>query len=457
MSWYYPQAAMTLTVLWEDFNLKSDPTTQKTYQLSVLAKRLTVKNNDYSTADTFEAEIDYKSFPFDPRCIRSCGVTIHMENMEKLTRAGRQAQIVPSTANTIFQGFADEEGIDFDDESRTVKLEGRDFTALLIDQKYLENKPVDVSQPLDVIIKTLLAQIPAFAKITFDDRTGVSPLPVMKAYAPDFNSKLAGQKNTARDDTYWDIITDLVARAGLICYIELDKLVLSSPRVMYNPSQAKKFVYGKNLKTLKFKRKLGRHKGFNVQVRALNIQTKEVLTASIPAQATVLWSKLTGVANSVVKVPVVKPDGTQGEPQIAPAMSFRVKDVANLDKLIEIGEKIYEELSRQQIDGEFTTKEMEADQIDGACFDLLGIRNGTPVQIELDAADLHGISRITSDAEREKFLVARGYEKSVAQVLARTFNKFPNVFYTKAVTFRMDASDGFALTLEFVNFIDLKL
>lgn len=453
---------MTLRVLWEDFGLKTDAALQEVYSLPILARRLTVNINDYNTADTFDAEIDFKSFPFDPRTIRACGVTIHMENKKKVFLGDNQLNLItPTPENTIFQGFVDEESISFDEEKRTVRFEGRDFTSILIDTKYLQGKPIDMGAPLDTLIQQLLDQVKSTVKIEVDNRVldangNKLPLPNVKQFFPDFGQPLAGHKNVGRDDTYWEIITDLVQKAGLICFIELDKLVISTPRVLYDKNKAKKFIYGRNVKTLEFKRKLGRHKGFNVAVRYLDLGTKEVLLAQIPEEASEDFAKRTGQARKRIQIPVVNPDGTLGTPKDAPFITFRVTNVKNKAHLIEIGEKIFEEMSRQQIEGSLTTHDMQTvEESTDKDFDLLKLRVATPIKIELDQGDMHGLGRLKSVAEREKFLKARGWSTSVAHAFAESLGKFSPVFYTKAAGFTLDADNGFSLKVDFLNFIDL--
>ena len=100
MSYYYPQAAVKLRILPEDFQLTSDASLQLPIEVIVQAKKLTVTRNDYKTTDTFNMTIDYKNFPFDPRTIRACGVIIYMQDMGQ----GGQ-KLVPSQANAVFSGF----------------------------------------------------------------------------------------------------------------------------------------------------------------------------------------------------------------------------------------------------------------------------------------------------------------------------------------------------------------
>lgn len=479
MSYFYPQASMTLGIIWEDFKFTSDASLQEAYSLPVMAKSVTVNVNDYTSADTFEAEIDYKMFPFDPRTIRALRVTIHMQDVGKLYHGTNSLNALNRTAeNTIFIGFADEESISFDDDKRTVKIEGRDLTALLIDKHYLGG-PIPLTDPLDVAIQNILNQIPETAQGTSSmqiDLRGVekSDMPVLANFmTADGDHKLNGHKNVDRDENYWEVIQDIIARAGFISFVELDKLVITRPRALYNASSAKIFVYGSNIKNLTMKRKIGRKKTFNVIMRSFNLQTKEVIEAKIPAEATADWSRATGISQGEVKIPELGPKGEQIEQakwKPAPYMSFRIPNCKDKDHLIAAAQEVYEEIGRQQIEGQFETRDMIVLQgiEKRSNFDVLKIRNGTPIQILIDQGDLRGIAdvrvlengKIEPDAtarKRAKYLIDRGYEVSIANAFARSMDKFANIFYTKAIKFSLDAENGFEASIEFLNFIDTKL
>jgi hypothetical protein len=244
MSIYYPQGALTLRVRWEDFGSK-DSKLVDDYTLRILARNITVEITDYTEADTFQAEIDFKSFPFDPRSIRSCGVTIHIEDKGKIFDGNELDLLEPSEENIVFIGFADEESISFDDNSRVVKMSGRDYTSLLLDIKRIVPEPLPLTKPVDQIIKMLLNEQKATDKIEIELR-GIDSLPTLSELAPDFNETTSA-KNPKRNESYWDLIQHLLERAALIGYIELESLVITKPRNLYQRKNIKQFIYGKNL------------------------------------------------------------------------------------------------------------------------------------------------------------------------------------------------------------------
>jgi hypothetical protein len=505
VSYWYPQAAVELRILFEDYKLTSAADTQKPYRLLVVTTNMTVNVNDYKTSDTFELEIDYKNFPFDPRTIRACGVVIYLQDMQRLQKDdGQPNTIVPGAAtfldskipNSIFTGFADEEEITFDDSKRMVKLTGRDITALLIDQKYLKNTPISLNQPIDTAILTLFKDFAATAMIrvvnkTVDANGNIIPLPTLAKFYPDFGSPMAGQKNVGRHENYWEIIQDIVARCGLICFMSrtilndgtlVPTLIITTPKNQNVDTDDIKMIYGVNVKNLMLKRKLGRFKGFNVQVRS--IYQKNVLIAKIPEQATQSWGTSYGFQYnpqlvsgpnvsgetqnfSPISVPVLKPDGSldTSTTQLAPYITFNVPNVTDLDALIQIGQTFYEQYSLQQLEGSFETTEMLGrggkkgsgiEQYNQAKqYDMTQIVKGQTICLELYPEDLKQISRLHSTQARTNYLISRGYELAVATVFATTLGKFSPRFQIKSYAISLNQDTGFSLKVNFQNVINL--
>ncbi len=498
MSQYYPQASVELRILPEDFQLVSDASKQATKTLHVVARDVTINVNDYKTTDTFSMDIDYKHFPFDPRSIRSCGVVIYLQDMEKLYNEdgsintivpGRGTKLDPKTPNSVFIGFVDEESIDFDDSKRSVRFEGRDITALLIDQKYQTNSPLVLNQPLDTILNILLSTFAATSKIAVVNLTNTK-LPTLAQYYPDFGSPMAGQKNVGQHESYWEIIQDIVSRCGLICYMGntvsgndlVPALFLNTPRNQATNVDDIKFIYGINVKNLKFKRKLGRFKNFNVQVRSR--VGKEVLIAKIPEEATVEWGKAFGFQYdptlvggpgatplttnfAPVSIPVLKPDGSldASSTHVAPYITFNVPNISDKDQLIRIGQTLYEQYSLQQLEGSFDTFEMVGrgsttdagvNQFNSLTqYDLTKIKKGQTICLEINTDDLSRISRFNSVSDRTKYLIENNYDKEVAAIFASTMGKFSARFQIKSYSMHVNQDSGFKLSVNFQNIIDL--
>lgn len=449
---------MTLRVNWENFDKENEALLNEVYKFPILCRNVIVELNDYTLADKFSCEIDYKSFPFDPRTIRSCGVSVHIEDQKRIFRGNSLDILKPTEANTVFQGFADEESISFDNENRIVRMEGRDFTSLFADVKYTGG-PISLSKTVDELINDLIQDQEATKQIQINNKTG-DILPILSELAANLESTSA-TISPKRNESYWDVIQKIINRAGLIGYIELDKFVISKPQKLFDREKAKQFIYGRNVQSLSFKRKLGRHKGFNVRVVSVNLDEKTIVEAKIPEEAT-----NPNIKSPRVSIIQLDSKGKKIEPpKDAPFMTFKIPDIANKDHLIKVGEKIFEELSRQQIEGQISTLEMEIPEITKKSEDNVvsqtkpvsfnTIRNGTPILITMEMDDLEKIRTISTLAERRKFLILRGYEPNIAAAFASSMNRISTPFYTKSVKFTIDKESGFNMDLDFINFIEL--
>lgn len=462
MSYWYPQACVKLRILNEDFKLASDPSLQKTYPLIVVPRNVSINVNDHKTSDTFSMDIDYKTFPFDPRIIRYCGVTVYVQDMQSLVNPnGSLNTIRPIDSSAVFAGFVDEESISFDDTKRNVHFEGRDFSGLLIDQKYLEQVPIDLHGPLDLAIGNFLAQFPATKEIVLTD-INLKPipagsLPILGTFYKSGVDPHGGQMNTSGHETYWDIINSMVTQAGLICYMHLNALVITTPRNLFGTQADAKFIYGKNVKTFTMKRKLGRLKNFNLLVRSRVGST--VNEARIPLEAFTDWATSYGIPQAAVTVPVMRPDGTldNSTGNIAPYISFPVQQgIADKGALIRIGQSAYETYSRQQIEGTIETRDMLTHSAAVPQIDLTQLDIGQPIALEIDTDDLTAISRFPNVSTRIDYLIQRNYARDVAVAFATSMGKFSQSFYTKSYTLQMGQDTGFSLKINFVNIIKLS-
>jgi hypothetical protein len=457
MSLYYPQGGVILRPRWEDFGSGS-AILQEVKDIPVSCRSLSVERNDYSEADTFKATIDYAAFPFDPRCMRACAVTICMEDRKKTYNLDNSLNLIePTPDNTVFIGFADESSIKFDDTTRTVQLEGRDYTSLFIDQKRVNTEPIALSKPIDQIIQDLINEQLATKDIKVDNRTGENPMPTLAQLAPDFNP-VTSVKNQKRKETYWEIMQDIVSRVGFVGFIELDKYVITKPQNIYEKKNIKHFIYGGNIKDLNFTRKLGRAKDFNVLVKSFNPLEKRIEEAKLPEEAKDAQF-IANFGNVRTTVPQLDKDGKKIDPpKDADFYTFLVKDITNKEQLIKIGESIFEELSRQQIEGSLTTYEMEVPEErneDTSPIKFSQMRNGSAIRIFLSQAELKEIDSNANKAQRKAFLLRRGYPRELADAWADSLSRINTVFYVKSVMFEMDMDNGFTMKIDFINFIDL--
>lgn len=463
MSIYYPQSAVVIRVYWEDFGSPKDILSKEMVLDPIVPKSVEVEINSVNEADTFKMDLDYKTFPFDPRTIRALGVTIHMEDVETIfDNRGVQKKITPSEENIILVGFADENKINFSSEDRTVSIEGRDFTALLIDQKFFAPPP-NLTLKLDILMKQLIDSVKGAESIEIQNNTG-EDLPIPSSILTDIN-KLAGKKNSRKNDTVWDVMQGILRKLALKGYIDKDKFIIDKPKNAYTGRNGfTQFVYGLNLSSLEFERKIGRFRGVNIKAVGLSFEDKSLITAEIPKESTDP-ELIKRFGNTPIQVKKLGADGKPLSDQTAEYITFPVSNVKDKAHLITVAEQIFYEYSRQQLEGRLSTKEMllpERVFNDGKTtkeirkVNFSSIKNGSPIEIFMSVDDMKEISQISSLNEKKKYLINRFYSPQVAEALATSMNRISTPFIVRSATFKIDSDNGFEMDIDFLNIIDVN-
>jgi prophage tail gpP-like protein len=466
---YYPQSAVTLGILWEDWDGKVN-LTDEVYELVAVPKDLEIEINSYKEADTARITLDYKNFPFDPRSIRSLKVTCHIADLEKLFDAqGNPTVLSPVDVtqltdqqrekfeqqlreNTVFAGFADESTMEFNDGAREIVIEARDQTSLLIDTKY-PRTTTKLDQPFFDTIRSVLDTYESTQHIKIEARPAslITSTPIIASASSDIND---ATKNTKPGESMWDYIVDLCNRVALIPFIELDKLVITEPRILYTDSNRSLFTWGHNLRTLRFKRKLGRNKGINIEVRSLNELSKEVISVKYPEDSP------GGKAQTIPHIV----DG-ENKTKVAPYHVFLLKNIVNSDILLKQAENIWNEMARQEMEGSLSTKEMlicmegkdERTKVDH--MKITDVKMGTPIEVQIEAEDAKVLGTLEGrgvDAMR-KYLVSRCYPTRVADAISQSYElmrKTATPYYTTKARLTVNQS-GFQADIDFINFIEI--
>ena len=477
MKVYYPKCVALIDLIAHDYG---DQNQKPEFHFLVSPTSCSVNINAYNLADTANLAVRFEDFPFDPRLIRSLRVTILILDLKDL-RDFTSADVQNNLDKVVFTGFADTHKIQLGQSERMVQVECRDYTALLIDSTFdnanLEDaegkrlRKIRLDRPVKAIIKDLLSNVPAAKNIEIDDRSGRGEQNFKKA-VPNF-SLVSGEEVSDglyhyadKNETYWDVIVSLCEAAALVCYIELDKLVLTTPRILYEGGiQNKKtlqFIYGFNLMALEFFRNLGKKKKFNILLRSFNVRENKRLQVSIPRDADKAWADSMNVDKAIQKIKELNTEGV-AESRNAPAFTFLLSDKTK-QELVDYGQKVFEEIVRQQLEGSCETNEMVVNDDRGVEFDLTQIKVGTPVKIEIAQEDVRNILRTgsggekISDGQRVAYLMRRGYPQRTAEALikavAKGTGKLRPTFYTREAVF--DFSDqGFACRIGFVNYIQL--
>lgn len=431
MRTYYPRMRAVLQVLFEDFadfgdGIKAVSNSQRplVHTYEVVPQSMKIEANAAREADTFELELDYSDFPFDPRTVRSCLVSLHLADVRH-----PQQQLAGGSRDTLrFIGFLDEPESALSEKGDTVTLAGRDYTGLYLDKPWVT--AIRVDRPFSHVVADIINGVPgaehptdmpaAIAVQKLSDRLGKTK------YSP------------SQGDDAWTVLTELSQLLGVIPVFDLDTLRFRDA-TSFGGGEAV-FLYGENIKSLRFRKKLNEARTRQVKVVCWDEAARESREATYPTEPIVLRRKVS----------------TQGKvtTEAAPLITFTVAGGFTPDELSELARDIYEREARQQVEGEIETCEM-VDLTEG--MDLTRLANGDAVFLKLGRVSPSDLAQMTvREAVRELTRGPNPMNRDAAYALARAFQsarRLSTRFYVQSATHRMSREDGYALSVRFINFV----
>lgn len=417
-------------------------------------------------------------------------------------------------SNELFRGFVDDWEISLTGRD-TLDITARDLTGPLLDAELPENALRDLPNilPLDQVIQLLLTGdggptpvtsrrfgLPGFRGIVVVNEVAApgstpdllieEPLPILKDIRPPMwysSKKMAtkGRRNPADPGqriTYWDAITDLVTSAGLIVYMRPGKIpiqvpsvgsvlpasevVITNPQTYYiesrttgfafsNLSTQRQLVYGRNVEEMTIKRKLGGVKTPTIEVRSFDPVTGIRLFGRYPPLPTNTQPALgTAGAGDREEIKVFVLDEISGP-------------LAQL-QLVATARSIYEQLGRGEITVNLRTKHMaglEQNIDSGVVGDLLRLRPGDPITIEVEPADVeagrvaaHTLFTAATINERIISMVAKGLPEEIATLAATAMNNpfIQQEFRTSKNTMNFAHDQGWDFQIHAINYLDVR-
>ena len=410
-----------------------------------------VVKNAYTKADTFRVKVDFEDFPFDPRLLRGGTVQLFLGSADGPADVGywSRQDTAASRAQCLMAGVVDYFEPTLDENGRVFEMKGRDYTAYFLDA---ELAPGDLiwsggSGKLSIvaILESLIAQRPTTSKaLTVEDRTpgGLAA----KLYPADYKQRaLSDPKLSARKkrhgETIWDFIQELALEAGLVVYVELDRLVVAEPATIFkgqgDPARLIHYTLGGEVTSYKPSRKLGRQHKIAVRVASVDTDNGKVRVAFSPKDAETKAQAI-HVAGSEVGASSPKA-ATQEKPPIRP---FVVRGITSKAQLQRIADQILEQLRHHEMHAQFETHEI----VDSQGLACQGFHYGDPLVFDL-AESLRSILVKPVD-EQIRTLLAIGYEKATAQQIASLSEDLRVPFYVHSLKYRAAWRSGASFTLE---------
>lgn len=485
------------------------PVTFGTDGFTVIANRVPKKGSftlaHPRSAATFSITFDYTEFPVDPRIIRAVGVEVHLGavSAEDYARGmagekdtdGRPLSILKTTsglidpwsgrpatndATLLFHAIADTWDVDHSDGGSYITIEGRDIRSLFIDAKAPLEKiaKIDLRKPINEVVEDIIRTMGVEHDLRMNIMIDAAEWPEKRIPSPGDVDGLtrvrlgsSGQNTSQTPQTgtktsYWDLITNYCTLVGGIPQFQGSSLwirparrvfdvlnkTLATPfrggaarRVGTEQLRARRLVYGRDIKRLRFQRKF---QGTVVPT----IQTISYDDRASGAQRLIFgqWPPATSEQAKAK---------AEGE-----LLRIPMHGIRSVKQLNEIAHDIYEEIGRGEVGGTADTQNLASYGGDNSDPDMLRLRPMEPVEFVIDKRTLNTLAPVVSeltDQERRSFseevdvLHRRLGDRALARVLtamARGTIRELIAFY-QVIGIQYEWGGGLKMAIQFQNYI----
>lgn len=430
--------------------------------------------NDHNHADSCKLIAEWFDAGIDPRIFSSCTCRFWLGN------AADDGTWQPNDADLRFAGVVTRVGRIMQNEGSgfTVELDFDDYTAFFLESKPFPPEGVpDFSQTLSQAWARIcdhtgpigddgqiLSTVGALRdRIVF--RGKASDVLVGKGVPVRFQK--IGKVVPKADTDAWSVWQQVVGAVGLVSFMHLDQCIVTTMTDYYTSVAPPVLVFGQNIAAIE-------------ETRDIKFSGKGIgLTSFDPLTGTTIESLWPPVGDKRVKRKKVgasrasKSTASRAKPKPAPTQDqvrksedreyFDVPGVTDQSVLDTYAERVWEERSRQELEGTVTTGEMVVERTDGTAFDILGLAGGDALRIEFDPEHIFEIGQLTDFDARVARAVDLGYSEQVAEVVARNlgeFAKLDSIFHVKSLSVHAETAstsdDGqFRVEIHFVNRIEI--
>jgi hypothetical protein len=453
---------------------------------------LQIERNGLATADTATAVIDYTDAPIDPQILRAAHVELilgvvtaseYEDGMETSTRRsdGSLTSLVEApgegslTGVTRFVGFVDTWGTSYSMEGDTISMDCRDMSAQLRDLRLNPGESIDLTLPIDEGVSAFLDSVSATSRgieVTYlgdgDPPTPANAAPTTRRRAR--RGRVARRARRGNEEmSVWDHITDVVRGLGLLPVTSDYALQITEPRTLTSDtSQVKRMVFGRNLESLEFNRKLSGVKVPTIEARSYDQDRGRTLWARYPVRSGERASGVLGIDNPPrpLRANEVPPSGSNPDEGIRVLV---VSGVTDLELLERIAQNAFDQLGRQEIEGSFSTFDTWSYESAPNISDLLRLKSGDAVEILISSSDTPEDEEFGTNvtrarlqamdrARRADYLRSLGWDSAVAERFAalQDATGFQTIFRVQDVRISWDRESGFKLSCSFINFVTVR-
>lgn len=416
----------------------------------VQPKSLRIERNDHMQADACTISLDWTMAGIDARMLDDATVEVHIGNADE-TGFWVQTEQTCRFAGVVKEVDSSREA----DSAAEVRLELVDYTELFLKAKPFGSSGIpSFSMRLGEAWQTIVAQTPGaeiFAdpkRLIFEDVD--SGLVIGKGVAERFRK--IGFVQTKPETDAWAVWQQCVGMLGLISYIDKDRCIVTTATNFYTEQDAPKMIWGKNIESW--------HEN-----RVGVLSRRGVgLTSFDPLSLRTLEAYWPPIGDAKVKRKRAKSKKILSEDKISPNEErdyYAYPGVSEYEALLAITKRVWEERSRQELEGSISTPHMWVDTEQGNIFDLLDLRCGDTVRVETEPEMKLLLSSLDSDFDRIFYLTGRGYSDSAAELIVANMANFADLdsrFLVKRVSLDMEITDtdgSFAVEIDYINRIQI--
>lgn len=423
---------------------------EETITFSVAPKSVRIERNDHNTADSCELVLDWTTAGVDARMIDDATVEVHLAN------ADENGNWANSKKTVRFVGIVKEVTTSrTNEDAAEVQLQLVDYTELFLRAKPFGSSGIpSFSQTIGEAWRTIVAQTPGadiFASQSNLVFRGVNPSTVIGSAVSERFRKI-GKVQTKPETDAWAVWQQCVGMLGLISYIDKDKCVVTTATNYYTEQDAPKMIWGLNLTDWHESR-----------VSAL-ARRGIALTSFDPLAMRTIEAFWKPIGDPSIARKRAHAKKVQSEDKIRANEErdyFAYPGAHTYEALLAIAKRVWEERSRQELEGSISTPDMYAVTERLELFDLLDLRAGDTVRVEVEPGMKQLLSSLPNDLRRIDYLVQRGYADSVAELLVANMKNFEDLesrFLTKRVAIECEVSDNggnFNVEVDYINRIQI--
>jgi hypothetical protein len=459
-----------------------------------------LSTNGLRTASSLKLTMPFVACPIDPRTLRACAVEFYLGTIPGgdavAENAGRDSartdgsvnigaeplDVLPDTwtdaagqprTNLRFQGWTDSWECEWSgDKISDINLDCTDNTRLLLNVDAPAKGQVSKDLPLDQAVAKYLTFSPIFGGLSVEYRPGTETAPTLASVlhssafipgqGPPVSLLAGGQYEKASVFDYLSDVCRSVGHSlfmdGIVLVIQRVRSITSSnvpsrpndpylPRTMPDGTVLpyRRFVYGRNLSKIHFKRNMTRHAPANISVRAYNPDTKQVLVERFPLAADVQALALPG---DTVEQKWLELNIGGG---VVDRKTMRV-----------YAQEVYESLWRQEVGVELETMNLSSYGGGNDDPDILDLQFGDTVEALFSRDDFYSTlgptqQKLDAVGANAQLLKDVGFPDDFAQAYAAAYTNagLQQIYRVHNVDIEGSSQDGVSVKIHCVNYVEV--